>query len=162
MGELIEELREAADQERHASTYLADLMSRAADALSSQSVRVKELEGELTQAYRVAVGLAAILHSNYYSAVVDWRPAEDVIGVLLQIDNMVAGIAGRLSEAEALAQRRGKALEPFARIAELHLGAPFDEEHVVHLKDAHGFIAELFVRPFREASRALHLPEVEG
>lgn len=49
-ADLIAELREAADQERHASTYLADLMFRAAEVLSSQSVRVKELEGELAQA----------------------------------------------------------------------------------------------------------------
>jgi hypothetical protein len=134
MGELIEELREAADQERHASTYLADLMSRAADALSSQSVRVKELEGMLAE--------------------VELSEAE--------LEQACKDLDLHIQSAQALAQRRGKALEPFARIAELHLGAPFDEEHVVHLKDAHGFIAELFVRPFREASRALHLPEVEG
>lgn len=55
----------------------------------------------------------------------------------------------------ALRQKVAGVLEPFANIANLHLGAPFDEEHVVHIEDVHGFITELFVRPFRRAATLL-------
>ena len=45
------------------------------------------------EAYDYAVNFATSLHGKYYAeAAPNWRPLETTIGVLTQIDNMVAGI----------------------------------------------------------------------
>jgi hypothetical protein len=86
----------------------------------------------------------------------------------LELSVLDAAISDRLDEAgspltwqevalsaEAQLDRMREALEPFANIARVHLGQPLDDEHIVFIEDLHGFITELFVRPFRKALAAL-------
>jgi hypothetical protein len=70
-------------------------------------------------------------------------------------------IVEALREAEALAQRRGKALEPFADVS-----GEGDDDYADDMPVTVTFGRcthyALKLGDFREASRALHLPEVEG
>lgn len=51
-------------------------------------------------AMREAVGLARTLHGRFYANVAQWRPLDDIRGVIMQINNMVAGVIERLEAAE--------------------------------------------------------------
>ena len=46
----------------------------------------------LAEAKREALYLAKTLHRLHYSHVTQWKPLDDVAGIISQIDNMVAGL----------------------------------------------------------------------
>jgi hypothetical protein len=46
----------------------------------------------LTPEYEYARRLAVALHQRHYPEVVDWKPLDDLIGILPQIDNMTSSL----------------------------------------------------------------------
>ncbi|TCL70599.1 hypothetical protein [Rhizobium sp. BK251] len=52
--------------------------------------------GRLEEAMRYAENLAVAIHETHYSEVTQWRPLSgDLVGLLTQIDNMIAGLYPR-------------------------------------------------------------------
>ncbi len=47
---------------------------------------------EIAQATKYAETLAIALHKKHYSDVTEWKPLHDLLGLLTQIDNMVASL----------------------------------------------------------------------
>lgn len=103
-------LREAAALLRRHRDQISALEGERNTALNAMQIcadRAGAAEGDATAGYRAAAGLAALLHSNHYPYAEGWKPLEDTIGVITQIDNMVAGIVARAQAAEqALAAAR--------------------------------------------------------
>ena len=77
------------------------------------------------EAYEAALYLAQTLHEQHYSNVPQWKPLDDTVGVITQIDNMVAGI---VAERDTLN----------ARVAELE--AALMEVLAFHAQVAHGSV----------------------
>ena len=53
-----------------------------------------DTRGDCAAALAYASSLAETLHDKHYSRSVSWKPMPDLLGLLTQIDNMVAGIIG--------------------------------------------------------------------
>jgi hypothetical protein len=81
---------------RHARAAIAALSPDNADHIAGAGKMVSDNAGdEVTEAelaLREATALAVALHSQHYSHVPQWRPLNDIRGVISQIDNMVAGM----------------------------------------------------------------------
>ena len=62
----------------------------------------KQRSRHLAAATRQAENLAIALHDKHYPEVENWEPEFDLVGLLLQIDNMTAGmsVSGEPSEAK--------------------------------------------------------------
>ena len=48
-----------------------------------------------------ARGIALALHQKHYRDVVNWKPLDDIIGIMTQIDNMTCGLTKPLSHTDA-------------------------------------------------------------
>ena len=53
---------------------------------------IAQLKQQLADAHGYATRLAISLHAKYAPEVTQWKPLDDVLGVLTQIDNAVTGI----------------------------------------------------------------------
>lgn len=62
------------------------------DADNFYRPEIKAMAQELLDARREALILARALHEQEYSHVSEWVPDEDVVGLILQISNMAAGL----------------------------------------------------------------------
>lgn len=93
--------------------------------------QIKRLKGEREQAHRLALQLAtAIYESNYRSKVPEWKPLNDTVGIIMQIDNMHTGVSrerdrlqAELAESEAKCARLVHTCETY-RVALEVLNAP--------------------------------------
>ena len=63
--------------------------------------RIETLVKERDAAYAYAKHLAEAIFANSQFDAPQWEPLEDTLGVLMQIDNMVAGIRARAERLEA-------------------------------------------------------------
>ena len=63
--------------------------------LGRAQARIKELEQAEQRGYVYAKYLAEVIFANGKFDAPHWKPLEDTLGVLTQIDNMVAGIRDR-------------------------------------------------------------------
>jgi hypothetical protein len=69
---------------------------------------IQVLTAQLAEAARYATSLAVYLRDKFYPEVTQWQPLNDLLGVLSQIDNMIAGLV-KPTSSDALA--RYKAME---------------------------------------------------
>lgn len=89
---------------------LAENLRRAASLLSDS----KAGEDVPDPAYQYALGLATALRKKHYPEVTQWEPLDTTLGLLTQIDNMVAGLAPTPPEAsDDLVERVADRLRPF-------------------------------------------------
>lgn len=54
--------------------------------------RIAKLEAERDEATSYAKNLAEGLHRKHYAEVTQWKPLDDLLGLLTQIDNMTTGL----------------------------------------------------------------------
>ena len=64
----------------------------AAARIEQQAATIARLEGERDEAYAYAKHLAEAIFINGKFDAPHWEPLDDTLGLLTQIDNMVAGI----------------------------------------------------------------------
>ena len=89
------------------------------------------------QPLRYATDLAIYLAKKFYPDVTQWRPLDDLVGVLTQIDNMVAGVA---VERDAL---QAKVAEQNAEIEHLLLlASQSNQDHMNARRDYQQTLAE--------------------
>jgi hypothetical protein len=65
-------------------------------AIAKEAIKAYELhqatDEPASQEYEYARRLAVALHQRHYPEVVDWKPLDDLIGILTQIDNMTSSL----------------------------------------------------------------------
>lgn len=61
--------------------------------IKAEVLQAQEPSPASDQTIRYATDLAIYLAKKFYPDVTQWRPLDDLVGVLTQIDNMVAGVA---------------------------------------------------------------------
>jgi hypothetical protein len=64
----------------------------ARDGRFEQAARLEALHAEREKLTRQLRDLAVALHAKHYAEVEQWRPLNDPIGILSQIDNMTTGL----------------------------------------------------------------------
>jgi hypothetical protein len=81
-------------------------------AKAERDITIQSLTAQLAEAARYATSLAVYLRDKFYPEVTQWQPLNDLLGVLSQIDNMIAGLV-KPTSSDALA--RYKAMEEVAK-----------------------------------------------
>lgn len=109
--EIVRELRDEADLCRNeTATDIADLLDEAAScivamgsqfkangaALVAMKAAKEKAEAERDEATSYAKNLAEGLHRKHYAEVTQWKPLDDLLGLLTQIDNMTARLVRAL------------------------------------------------------------------
>ena len=85
----------------------ADLITTLLARIAAMEAQIKGLEAERDETYAYAKHLAEALFANGKFDAPQWEPLGDTLGVLTQIDNMVAGIRARAETAlTAMTQER--------------------------------------------------------
>ena len=121
-------------------------------------------------AYRDALQLAtAIWERGYREVAPDWKPLPDLLGVLSQIDNMVAGLLSR-AESQAAEQMRLRSenllmrasLEPFAKEAGAWEDSCDQEQLVEPFPGYDGLLTVGNCRRARAALAAMDTPKGGG
>ncbi len=84
-----EQRQRTADEK--AAPYLSEAL-RQAGATAMTSPKQDEAVTEAELALREATALAVALHRLHYSHVPQWKPLDDIRGVISQIDNMTTGL----------------------------------------------------------------------
>lgn len=68
-------------------------MKEAGQALTASESKVAALEAEVREAKQYALKLAWALHNKHFPAVSGWKPLDDLLGILTQIDNMTSALS---------------------------------------------------------------------
>jgi hypothetical protein len=102
----------AVDLVRYAHHQWLETQHAAEQRTVDAESKADSLTAQLAEAARYATSLAVYLRDKFYPEVTQWQPLNDLLGVLSQIDNMIAGLV-KPTSSDALA--RYKAMEEVAK-----------------------------------------------